>query len=165
MIPTPIIWLMGLSAVGKTTTANFIAKELESGGEKVHLLDGDDIRKVFPTGFTKDDIVAHIRRVIYIANILNNHNIIVVASFITACKEAQQIVREMINPERLLFVHLDCPLDELKKRDTKGIYKKGHIKFDSPEGADIFCVDTLRNSPMNVCRKIILKLKETREEA
>ena len=42
-----IIWITGQSGSGKTTLANQMSRK------NVSILDGDDIRKIHPTGFSK----------------------------------------------------------------------------------------------------------------
>jgi len=39
-----IIWIMGLSGSGKTTTAKYVIEKLRKSGETVVHLDGDDLR-------------------------------------------------------------------------------------------------------------------------
>ena len=46
-----VYWLTGLSGAGKTTIGRLWYEELKKSGEKVVLLDGDELRAVFGGGF------------------------------------------------------------------------------------------------------------------
>ena len=46
-----VYWLTGLSGAGKTTIGRLWYEELKRSGEKVVLLDGDELRAVFGGGF------------------------------------------------------------------------------------------------------------------
>jgi len=56
-----ITWLTGNSGAGKTTTAIALKELFESQGMTVHLLDGDEVRKLYPKpiGFSKADRWKH----------------------------------------------------------------------------------------------------------
>ena len=46
-VSTSSIWIMGLSASGKSTQANLLVNRLRRSGYPCMLLDGDEIRSVF----------------------------------------------------------------------------------------------------------------------
>jgi len=118
-----VIWLTGLSASGKTTIGEALANDLKILGHKVEHLDGDLVRKMFPgTGFTREERDKHIKRVGYLAALLEKHDVFVVASFISPYQEAREFVRAQCN--NFIEVYLSTPLEECEKRDPKGLYKK-----------------------------------------
>ncbi len=125
-----VIWFTGLSGSGKSTLANKTFHYLKGKGVPVEQLDGDIIRSIFPnTGFTKDDRNEHIKRIGYLASLLEKNNIIVIASFISPYKEARNFVRKLCN--HFIEVYVKASLETCEKRDTKGLYKKaraGEIK-------------------------------------
>ena len=118
-----VIWLTGLSASGKTTIGDTLAENLKTLGHRVEHLDGDLVRKMFPgTGFTREERDRHIKRVGYLAAMLEKHDVFVVASFISPYREARAFVRSQCN--NYIEVYISTPLEECEKRDPKGLYKK-----------------------------------------
>ena len=114
-----VIWLTGLSASGKTTIGDALTKNLKTLGHRVEHLDGDLVRKMFPgTGFTREERDRHIKRVGYLAAMLEKHGVIVVASFISPYREAR--AGEITN-----FTGIDDPYESpeiLKSRSTLPVY-------------------------------------------
>ena len=118
-----MIWLTGLSGSGKSTVAEWVARELRAGGRAVEYLDGDAIRAVFPmTGFSRADRDAHVRRVGYMASRLESHGVTVVASLVSPYRESRDFVRGLCR--RFVEVHVSTPLEECERRDVKGLYAK-----------------------------------------
>jgi len=118
-----VIWLTGLSAAGKTTIAATLSERLGILGHKVEHLDGDLVRKLFPgTGFTREERDRHIKRIGYLAAMLEKHEVLVVASFISPYREARAFVRSQC--KNFIEVYVSTPLVECEKRDPKGLYKK-----------------------------------------
>lgn len=143
-----VLWFTGLSGSGKSTLANQVYQRLKKKGYKVERLDGDTVRSIFPsTGFTKDARNTHIRRIGYLASILEKNGVIVIASFVSPYKESREFVRELCN--NFVEVHVDASVEECEKRDVKGLYKKaraGEIKnftgiddpYENPENPGIY---------------------------
>jgi adenylylsulfate kinase len=125
-----VIWLTGLSASGKSTIAEGLVDYLSENGDRVEHLDGDVVRKMFPqTGFSKEERDRHIRRVGYLAAMLEKHDVTVVASFISPYREAREFVRSLC--KNFIEVHIATPLEVCEQRDQKGLYAKarrGEIK-------------------------------------
>ena len=118
-----VIWFTGLSAAGKTTMATSLADKLDILGHKVEHLDGDLVRKMFPgTGFTREERDMHIKRIGYLAAMLEKHDVFVVASFISPYREARAFVRSQCN--NFIEVYVSTSLEECERRDPKGLYKK-----------------------------------------
>ena len=118
-----VIWLTGLSASGKTTIAEALINNLKDRGHRVEHLDGDLIRKIFPgTGFTREERDRHVKRIGYLAAMLEKHDVFVVASFISPYQEARAFVRSQC--KNFFEVYVSTPLAECEKRDPKGLYKK-----------------------------------------
>ncbi len=122
--PEPVVtWLTGLSGAGKSTIAKGVYEELKKKGLKVEHLDGDVVRDIFPkTGFTKEERDRHIRRIGFLASMLEKNGIFVVASFIAPYKESREFVKNLcINYKE---IYISTPLEECEKRDPKGLYAK-----------------------------------------
>lgn len=129
-IKPKVIWLTGLSGSGKSTIAEGLYNKLKSKGLKVEYLDGDRVRDIFPkTGFSKEERDRHIKRIGFLASILEKNGVIVIAAFISPYEESRQFVRNLCN--NFIEVYISTPLEECKKRDSKGLYAKaerGEIK-------------------------------------
>jgi len=103
---------------------------LTGKGLAVELLDGDEVRSLFPnTGFTREERNSHIMRVGHIASLLEKNGIIVLTSLISPYRESRDRVRKMCG--NFIEVHVATSLEECMKRDVKGLYEKagrGDIK-------------------------------------
>ena len=164
-----VVWLTGLSGSGKSTLADRITSEVGKKGYKVERLDGDSVREIFPkTGFTKEDRDQHIKRIGFLASILERNGIIVVSSFVSPYREARGFVRGLC--KNFIEVHVKASVEVCEERDTKGLYKKarsGLIKnftgiddpYESPESPDIV-VDTANESQEESLLKILNYLNE-----
>ncbi len=118
-----VIWFTGLSGSGKSTLADKVFDELKTQGYPVEKLDGDVVRSIFPkTGFDMESRNQHIRRVGFLASMLEKNNIIVVASFISPYQESRDFVRGIC--KNFLEVYLSTSVEDCEKRDVKGLYKK-----------------------------------------
>ncbi|MBC8384046.1 MAG: adenylyl-sulfate kinase [Candidatus Cloacimonetes bacterium] len=125
-----VLWFTGLSGSGKSTLADKIYMELKSLGKKVEQLDGDIVRDVFPkTGFSKEERDQHIKRIGFLASILERNDVIVIASFISPYRESRDFVRKLC--DNFIEVYVSASLEECEMRDVKGLHKKvraGEIK-------------------------------------
>jgi len=117
-----VVWLTGLSGSGKSTIAERVCAELRERGLRVEHLDGDAVRDVFPTGFTRAERNEHNRRVAFLASRLEHHGVIVVASFVSPYLESRAYARGVAR--RFIEVHVSTPLEECERRDVKGLYAK-----------------------------------------
>ncbi|AQT66880.1 putative bifunctional SAT/APS kinase [Anaerohalosphaera lusitana] len=118
-----VIWLTGLSGSGKSTLADRLYEVLNKKLPRVEKLDGDVIRSYFPsTGFTKAARDEHIKRVGFIASLLEKHGVTVIASFISPYSDTRKLVRNMCG--NFLEVHVKASIEECERRDVKGLYKK-----------------------------------------
>lgn len=121
--PAFVLWLTGLSGSGKTTLAERLYEHLGQTGRRVERLDGDTLRGVFPnTGFSKEARNEHIRRVGFMAGRLAHHGVCVVCAFISPYRDARDFVRSQC--QHFIEVYVKASLDECKRRDVKGLYKK-----------------------------------------
>jgi adenylylsulfate kinase len=139
-----VIWLTGLSGSGKSTIAQGVFQYLSKNGNRVEHLDGDEVRIMFPqTGFSKEERDRHIRRVGYLAAMLEKHDVTVVASFISPYREARDFVRGQCR--RFIEIYVATPLEVCEQRDPKGLYEKarrGEIK-------DFTGIDDPYEEPLN----------------
>jgi len=159
------IWFTGLSGAGKSTLANALEAELRASGRCVEVLDGDVVRENLSKGlgFSKEDCDINIRRIGFVAHLLTRNGVTVLVSAISPYREVRDEVRAMIG--RFIEVHVDCDMDELVRRDVKGLYKKalaGEIAnftgvsdpYEAPTNPEI-TVDSGTESVEESLRKIL----------
>jgi len=163
-----VIWLTGLSGAGKSTLSEAVYQKLKKKGMKVEHLDGDIVRSIFPaTGFSMEERNRHVKRVGFLASLLEKNGISVVASFISPYKESRDFVRNLCSNFQEIFV--STPLEECERRDTKGLYakaRKGEITqftgiddpYEEPEKPEIN-VDTSNQSVKESVDFILEKLR------
>jgi adenylyl-sulfate kinase len=125
------LWLTGLPCSGKSTLAKSVEGVLLERGLPVEVFDGDEIRTNLTKGlgYSKDDRDTNIRRVGYVCNLLTRNGVVSIAAVISPYQNIRDEVRQTIG--RFVEVFIDAPLEELIKRDVKGMYKKalaGEIK-------------------------------------
>jgi adenylylsulfate kinase len=118
------VWLMGLSASGKTTLAQLLARALQQRGFKVELLDGDVVRTTLSKGlgFTPGDRVTNLRRIAAMAENLVRRQVVTIVAAICPYHAIREEVRSSIG--EYVEVFLNCPLEVCISRDPKGLYRK-----------------------------------------
>ena len=163
--PAPaVVWFTGLSGAGKTTIARRVAERLRELGGPVELLDGDEIRAVFPhVGFTRAERDAHVRRVGHAAALLEKHGISTVVSLVSPYRESRDFVRGLCR--RFIEVYVSTPIDECERRDVKGLYeraRRGEVAqftgvsdpYEPPVSAELV-IDTRQVSPDQAAGRVI----------
>ncbi len=142
------VWLMGLSASGKTTLAQLLARALTQRGLKVEVLDGDVVRTTLSKGlgFTPGDRITNVRRIASMAQSLVTQKVVTIVAAICPYHAIREEVRTIIG--EYVEVYLNCPLEVCISRDPKGLYRKalaGEIQqftgisdvFETPRRPDI----------------------------
>lgn len=125
------LWFTGLSGSGKTTISSIVEARLKQRGLAVERLDGDVVRTHLSQGlgFSKADRDTNIRRIGWVAQLLNRHNVNVIAAAISPYREVRDALRAQ--SQHFIEVFCDAPLAVLAARDPKGLYKQamaGSIK-------------------------------------
>ena len=125
------IWFTGLSGAGKTTIAEKLVQVLRDRGRKVEILDGDVVRTNLSKGlgFSKEDRDINIRRIGFVCDLLARNGVVAIAAAISPYREIRDEIRA--NTGNFLEVYVDCSIEELTRRDVKGLYEKalkGEIK-------------------------------------
>jgi len=165
-----VIWLTGVSGVGKTTLARALEKELKKRGVKVEVLDGDEIRKeLYPDiGFSKEAREMHNRVVIHMAKLLARNGVVAIVALISPYRAVRERARKVI--DKFMEVYLRCPLEVRVKRDPKGLYAKalrGEIKgltglngvYEEPENPELI-LDTDKMSVEEEVEAVLRKAEE-----
>ena len=118
------LWLTGLSGSGKSTLARELEPILRERFGKVEVLDGDVVRTNLSQGlgFSKEDRDTNIRRIGFVAHLLTRNGVPVIVAAISPYRAVRDEVRRQIGD--FVEVHVDCSLEELTRRDVKGLYAK-----------------------------------------
>jgi adenylyl-sulfate kinase len=120
---TPIIWFTGMSGSGKSTLANKLKKQLQDKGYRVQIFDGDTIRDSYTTqlGFGRKDVLTNNLNIAQKCLDLRSNCDVMLVPVISPYQEVRSKVRKRLEPNFHL-IYLTTTLDNLKKRDTKGLY-------------------------------------------
>jgi len=121
------VWFTGLSGAGKSTIAERLEEELERRGRAVEVLDGDVVRTHLSKGlgFSKEDRDTNIRRIAFVAKLVTRHGGAVLTAAISPYSSIRDEARESISEAGgFVEVFVSCPIDELVRRDVKGLYEK-----------------------------------------
>lgn len=118
------LWFTGMSGTGKSTISHMLVERLRALGAKVEILDGDIVRTHLSKdlGFAKADRDENIRRIGFVCDLLSRNGVIAVAAAISPYRALREELRERIT--NFVEVHVQCPLEVLIGRDTKGLYRK-----------------------------------------
>lgn len=143
-----VVWFTGLSGAGKSTLAEALAPVLRERGVLVEILDGDEVRTNLSKGlgFSKEDRDTNILRIGYVAKLLSRNGVCVITAAISPYADIRKQVRDTV--DNFVEVHVDCSIDELSRRDVKGLYAKalaGEIKnftgvsdpYEAPEDPEV----------------------------
>jgi len=167
---SPVIWLTGIPASGKTTIAALLMDYYKQKNLPVDILDGDEIRKTLSSdlGFSEKDRKEHNRRVIFVAKLLSKNGVTVIIPLISPYRETREFARKEL--PNFIEVWVKASVEECKKRDPKGLYKKalvGEIKnltglqapYEEPKNPELI-IDTEKQTPQESLEMILSKLKE-----
>lgn len=128
-----ILLLCGLSGAGKSTLATHVKNKLGLSDIPAEIIDADEYRnKLFKDlGYTREDRNENIRRLGFIANKFSSQNVIAIVS---AINPYDDIRKELIDTyPNVKVIYVDCNLNILIKRDTKGLYKKALLPDGHPD--------------------------------
>lgn len=163
-----VIWFTGLSGSGKTTIAHAVEDKLLDAGVPIEVLDGDVVRENLSKGlgFSKEDRDTNIRRIAFVAHLLQRNGAFVITAAISPYRSIRDEARHMIKD--FVEVFADAPLEVCESRDVKGLYAKaraGEIKgftgiddpYEAPENPEVVC-DTEKESVEESAQKVIDKL-------
>lgn len=164
------VWMTGLSGAGKSTISELLEKELRARGRGVEVLDGDVVRTHLSKGlgFSREDRDTNILRIAFVCSLLTRHGVAVISAAISPYEEARQQARAQIG--NFLEVYVRCPIEELTRRDVKGLYAKalrGEITnftgvsdpYEEPANPDVV-VNTDRETVEESVGKILATLEE-----
>jgi adenylyl-sulfate kinase len=123
-----VLWFTGLSGAGKSTLSQKVAERLRASGRRIEVLDGDEVRTHLSRGlgFTKEDRDINIRRIGYVARLLARNGVLVIVAAISPYAEIRDEQRRLVEADGAGFceIFMECPLEVLIERDTKGLYAR-----------------------------------------
>ena len=166
-----LVWFTGLSGAGKSTVADLVEQRLHASGRHVFLLDGDALRTGLnrDLGFGEGDRVENIRRAAEVGRLMCEAGLIVLACFISPYRADRATARERFEDGMFLEVFVDTPVDECRRRDPKGLYRRadaGEIRnftgvdapYEAPEAPELR-LDTLARSPQQCAEDVVAMLR------
>ncbi|MFK8851031.1 adenylyl-sulfate kinase [Streptomyces sp. Ac-502] len=158
-----VFWITGLAESGKTTVASILARQLRQIGIRPVLLDGNVVREAL--GETRSFDREGRRNMAYtyarFGRMLAGQGQVVICSTISLFHDVQAWNRE--NIERYYEVFLDVPLEELKKRDSKGVYSTADhkevvgigVKPEFPKNPDLRIANFSDTDPESAASRIL----------
>ena len=132
-----VYWITGLSGAGKTTIGIKLYEYLKEKKDNIIRLDGDVMREVFNNkDYSSEGRKALGYQYARLCKMLSNQGIDVVICVCVMFDEIRQWNRDNISNYKEIF--LDVTMDELIKRNQKGIYTKAmNSKSQSVYGISI----------------------------
>ncbi len=116
----------------------------------MELLDGDAMRQRLcrGLGFSREDRDENIRRIGFVAELLDRHDVIAIVSAISPYRAVRQEIRDRI--PRFIEVYVNAPLAICEGRDVKGLYKRARAgdlpgftgvddPYEAPEAPEVEC--------------------------
>jgi adenylylsulfate kinase len=164
------VWFTGLPSSGKSTLARMLEQVLVARGQRVEVLDGDEVRLRLSRGlgFSKEDRDENIRRIAFVANLVTRCGGVAITCAISPYRGLRDEARQEIG--RFVEVYVKCSLDVCIDRDVKGLYAKairGEISaftgisdpYEAPLTPEVV-VETDHESPEESLLKILQQLEE-----
>jgi adenylyl-sulfate kinase len=162
------VWFTGLPSSGKSTLARMLEGALVGRGQRVEVLDGDEVRLRLSRGlgFSKEDRDENIRRITYVAKLITRCGGVAITCAISPYRALRDEARQEIG--RFVEVYVKCALDVCVDRDVKGLYARalrGEIPaftgisdpYEAPLAPEVI-VETDRESPEASLAKILQRL-------
>lgn len=142
-----VIWICGLSGAGKSTLAQATVELIRARGLPVVLFDGDTLRNIFDAtentqkNHGRDARLELAMRYAQLCRLVSSQGVTVVIATISLFREVYSWNRTNLN--NYFEVYLKVPLDELRRRDPKGIYRR----FDAGKISDVAGMDIPVDEP------------------
>ncbi len=167
-----LYWITGLSGAGKTTISKLLYEHMRTVQNNIVLIDGDQIREVYQD---RDYSESGRERISYtnmrLCKLLTDQGIDVIIAVIGMKDAYRKWNRD--NIENYYEIYLRVPMNELIKRDSKGLYSKAlkgemknvygiDIEYEEPQNADLIIENYSEVTPekaFNIIREYIESIK------
>lgn len=128
-----ILQFCGLSGAGKTTLAHAVRKQLLEIEIPAEIIDGDLYRSKLckDLGFSRADREENLLRLGFLASRFSGHGIVSIMSVINPFDDVRKKLARSYPHVKTIFV--DCPIQVLRERDTKGLYKRARLPDSHPD--------------------------------
>jgi adenylyl-sulfate kinase len=142
------IWIMGLSAAGKSTLAGLLSERLRQEGYPCMLLDGEEVRRIFDErlGYDEASRRKQTQRIVRLTRWVSDQGILPVVAIIHPFEDDRADCRATL--DGYFEVYLKCPLEACVLRDAKNVYQPAidgtakdvvgvDIPYDPPTQSDL----------------------------
>ena len=173
--PGRVVWITGLSGSGKSTLATEVVGQLRALRNDVIRLDGDELREVFAAEtinlqrHDRDGRLMLAMQYASLCRLLSMQGFTVVIATISMFREVYAWNRA--NVPSYFEVYLKVPIEELRRRDPKGIYRRFDagdllnvagldLPVDEPEQADFEVKFEASQSVTELSRGLIQRIRK-----
>jgi len=163
-------WYTGIAASGKSTINQEVLRRLRERGIKVENFDADEVRaNISPNlGFTLEARDENTKRLAFFGSILARNGVSASVAAESSLRRFRDRARSMI--DHFVEIYVKCPLEECKRRDPKGLYKRAaegkvhdlagwHQPYEEPLNAELV-LDTTKLSVDECATAVVKKLEE-----
>ncbi|MBN1917614.1 MAG: adenylyl-sulfate kinase [Verrucomicrobia bacterium] len=165
-----VIWYTGVAASGKSTINQEVLRRLRERDVKIENFDADEVRaNISPNlGFTLEARDENTKRLAFFGSILARNGVSASIAAVSSLRRFRDRARSMI--DHFVEVYVKCSLDECKKRDPKGLYKKAtegkindiagwHQPYEEPLNPELV-LDTTKLGIEECAVAVIAKLEQ-----
>jgi len=164
-----LVWITGLAGSGKTTLASEVYRRVVKKYTNTIFLDGDDFREIMMNelGHNTKDRLKNAWRIAKLCSFLTHQNMIVICATMSLYHEIHEYNRK--NNVNYTEVLVNVPIEELIKRDQKGLYSQvidGNINnvagidlpIDIPKSPSLILDNSKQKYLENNISKIVKKI-------
>lgn len=157
-----VYWITGLSGAGKSTIGKLFYERIKARKDNIVFLDGDALRNTIATdlGYTQEDRHESARRNVRLCKLLADQGIDVICCTICMFEDIRQWSRK--NNENYREIYVKVPLEILKQRNQKGLYKGNldelvgfGVGMEEPKNPDCVLLNDGSSSPEEMLEELL----------